>query len=825
MPDISGTDQGETITGTSGPDTIYALGGNDTVNAGADQDWLHGGSGDDTLNAGDGNDALDGEGGIDILNGGDGDDTLWAVVSATQATTVDSGDRYNGDAGHDRLILYGSLYDQTASFVTLGTQLVVSGIEELISDNRAGVAGTIAQFSAFQLVHLAAIRLTDGTSFTPGADFRAREWHLPDTGFTLDLSQGGATASIIKGGVGNDTIHGPIAVWPNDQPYQEPVVYYGEGGNDTMHGNAWMDSFIGGTGDDIAYGHAGNDRFVEGAGNDHYFGGDGNDTFYIPPSTSPSAGDQFHGEGGIDTLEIAGAGSVNLGAFNLTGIEYLFTQGAVSLTVAQAAMFHSISAASLTLLDGGTVIFANAPYTVNLSNAGNTVDSSAANWNGTYFNGGNGADRIIASQFSDTLLGGGGNDTLIGNGGGDWFNGGAGLDTFYGGDTGDTYHVDSQSELIFENAGGGTDLVWSTASFYLYANIENLTLEEGSAASFGVGNALDNVIEANANANLLIGGGGNDTLSGRGGNDSLYGQDGNDILFGEDGIDYLVGGAGDDELQGMDGADALYGEDGADRLYGGFGFFTDILVGGGGDDLLYGISDEPNPDYDRMDGGQGDDVYWVDTGADLTFEAAGGGNDTVHADVTVPNAGAYLYANVENLVLEGQTAFGVGNGLDNRLTGSDSGNWLLGGAGADTIIGGLGNDVLFGEIGADVFVFGAGEGADLVGDFQTGEDRIQLNGIYADFAQVQAGFHQNGANGAIDLGNGNLIVLKGVNLSTLTAVDFLFASAAEPAASMPKPAPAMATAWPFVDPGIGIEWLKSAPEGWMAELHGSLTFA
>ena len=40
-----------------------------------------------------------------------------------------------------------------------------------------------------------------------------------------------------------------------------------------------------------------------------------------------------------------------------------------------------------------------------------------------------------------------------------------------------------------------------------------------------------------------------------------------------------------------------------------------------------------------------------------------GGTDTVYADVKVANAGVYLYDNVENLVLVGTTAFGVGNGL------------------------------------------------------------------------------------------------------------------------------------------------------------------
>lgn len=57
-------------------------------------------------------------------------------------------------------------------------------------------------------------------------------------------------------------------------------------------------------------------------------------------------------------------------------------------------------------------------------------------------------------------------------------------------------------------------------------------------------------------------------------------------------------------------------------------------------------------------------------------------------------------------------------------------------------------------------------------------DKIQLTDNYSglhDFAAVSAHTVQVGADCAIDLGNGNLIVLLGVQMSTLTAGDFLFA--------------------------------------------------
>ncbi len=396
-------------------------------------------------------------------------------------------------------------------------------------------------------------------------------------------------------------------------------------------------------------------------------------------------------------------------------------------------------------------------------------------------------ENAIGGSGSDVIFGNDAANRLVGNDGDDELHGGGGADRLEGGSGYDKYYVDQQADVIFESLTGGVDDVFATGSFYLYANLENLTLAEGSGNIFGVGNDLANIITGNEGSNLLIAGAGDDVVSGGAGVDSLFGQDGADTLNGDAGIDYLVGGDGNDILNGGDDADALYGGDGDDVLNGGNSFSTDILVGGAGNDVLNGVSGQTNPDYDLLDGGPGDDIYYVDTGADLTFEAVGGGIDTVYANVPVAGAGVYLYANVENLVLQGTTAFGVGNELNNRINGNDIGNYLLGGAGDDTLNGGGGNDVLFGQAGADTFVFyrGPGDysgasvvslspGADVIADFEVGVDKIRFSGLgFSTFAQVQAAFSQVGADGAINFGGGEFVVLQNVNLSTLTANDFI----------------------------------------------------
>jgi Ca2+-binding RTX toxin-like protein len=159
-----------------------------------------------------------------------------------------------------------------------------------------------------------------------------------------------------------------------------------------------------------------------------------------------------------------------------------------------------------------------------------------------------GNDTLKGQAGNDKLYGGTGNDKLYGGTGDDTLDGGLGNDKLYGGTGNDTYIVDSTNDNLIEFYDQGIDNVRSAVSYALGKNLENLILVEGSSATNGIGNNLNNNILGNAANNYLSGGDGDDTLSGNGGIDSLLGGNGNDNLsvFGNN--SYLDAGDGNDTL-------------------------------------------------------------------------------------------------------------------------------------------------------------------------------------------------------------------------------------------------------------------------------------
>jgi trimeric autotransporter adhesin len=134
-----------------------------------------------------------------------------------------------------------------------------------------------------------------------------------------------------------------------------------------------------------------------------------------------------------------------------------------------------------------------------------------------------------------------------------------------------------------------------------------------------------------------------------------------------------------------------------------------------GTDNLIGIGNSlnnvftSNSGMDTLVGGAGNDTYILNNIGDIVVEDASADTDTVQC-----NFDYSLGANLENLTLTGNAVNGVGNSLNNTITGDSLDNVLDGGVGRDYMIGGLGNDTYFVDNSSDFVLEYANEGVDTV---------------------------------------------------------------------------------------------------------------
>ncbi len=131
VPDIVGTDEGETLVGDENNNIIDALAGDDTVAGGLGDDVILGGDGDDVLRGdansrnpqngaggndiifgGNGNDRIGGKAGNDILSGDAGNDLIWGdagddIIMGGTGNDILVGDNFSSGGGND-LFVFGT---------------------------------------------------------------------------------------------------------------------------------------------------------------------------------------------------------------------------------------------------------------------------------------------------------------------------------------------------------------------------------------------------------------------------------------------------------------------------------------------------------------------------------------------------------------------------------------------------------------------------------------------------------------------------------------------------------------------------------------------
>jgi Ca2+-binding RTX toxin-like protein len=787
--------------GTSGP-ANYTLNAREGL---AGLQYLYSGTGNDTLVGSSGVDFLDGGSGVNVLNGNGGDDTL--MVSGTGGGPG-AGSTYDGGAGTDVLNFSGAIAFQ-------GT---VTGIEGLSFTPANGVSlpnGTSVSMAAGIFAGLPSALTLSGTgsltvNLAPGNSYNAAGFvvaagasitHVVNGSSANDTIRGLQTADTLYGNAGNDTL-------------------IGGGGDDILDGGAGADTMTGGGGNDTYYVDSVGDVVNEltGQGIDtllvdfSYVLANGS-ALELLATIDPTATTAINltGNTGVNTITgNAGANVLTGGGgadtlFGLGGDDTLVGNASVASTLRGGAGddWYFVYRTDDTLVEvvgeGSDRVFAGVSYTLaagrqierlnTLDQAGTTAINLTGNEFGQQIFGNAGANLLTGGGGADTLFGLGGNDTLVGNvNAASTLQGGAGDDWFY---------VNHAGDSVIEAAGEGSDRVLASVSFKLTTGqaIERLQTanQAGTTALNLTGNAFGQTIFGNDGANLLTGGGGNDTLLGFGGNDTLVGNaDAASTLQGGTGDDrYLVNRAGDSviELAGegsdrvlasvsfslsgstaierLETADqagtgainltgnalgqAIFGNAGANVLSGGGG--ADTLLGLGGNDTLVGNADAAS----TLQGGAGDDWYFVHRTGDSLVELAGEGNDRLFSGVNYALSASQSIETMSTLDAAGTTAINLtGNELDQLMLGNAGANVLSGSGGADTLIGfagtdtllggdgadqlngGLGADVLNGGAGADLLVFAdalGGGNVDSVVGFTSGQDRLFLeNDVFTGLA-------------------------------------------------------------------------------------------
>lgn len=639
---ISGTALNERLNALESDDVVHAGGGNDVVNGGDGNDSLYGENGDDMLSGGAGDDLLDGGGGADILTGGSGDDTY--VVDSASDTIIE-----NDGEGTDT-VMSGVSYSLDNAALE---NLMLGGGDDLFAMGNAGD------------------NLITGNSGD-------------------NVLNGGSGADTMTGGAGNDTYYVDnaadlaveIADAGIDKVYSTASYTLGDNIEDltltgifdqdgtgnaldnVILGNDAINTLDGGDGNDTLTGQAGDDTLNGGTGGDAMDGGYGGDTYVVDNS-----GDRVIEEFvGIEHATYPGTGGV---------IYYIIPD--IDTVNASLSYILPVNIEYLTLTGGD-----------NSDGTGNALDNIITGNDGAnVLSGNDGADRLFGAAGGDTLYGGGGADTL---------DGGSGADTLAGGADGDTYYVDDGADLVVENAGDGSDMVFSAVSYTLSDNVERLTLT-GGGDIVGTGNVLNNIITGNNGINILTGGLGSDLYFVQNSGDTVV-EDAEvgtwdtimssaDFILGDnveelDLTDDAVSGTGNYQdnfihgsetnniLRGEGGNDALDGRAGNDTLYGGDG--DDTLLGG--DNIFTPDSNEQIPNMDTLDGGAGDD--YIDGGTGDGIIHGGAGDDILLGGVDVGELG-FLFTN--NDTIDG------GDGND-QIDGGSSSDKLYGGAGDDWIYGG-----------------------------------------------------------------------------------------------------------------------------------------
>jgi trimeric autotransporter adhesin len=705
------------------------------MNGNAGDNALDGGAGVDTMRGGAGNDTYTVDHANDTVMEGanEGLDSVLSAVSYTLASHVENltligtaAINATGNADANMLtgngaanILDGGLGADTLEGGGGNDIYVVDSVSDVVQENSSEGSDLVRSYITYTLgAHVEQLTLLGTSAIDAFGNSSA------------NILTGNAAGNLLDGGAGIDQLVGGMGddIYVLDTASDQITEAIGEG-FDTVR--AGFNYALGATLEALELTGAGNFTATGNAFDNVLSGNSGNNTL-----TGMGGADTMQGGAGNDTYVVENVGDV---VIEQAGEGTDLVQSSVSFTLAhdvENLTLTGSSAINATGNDGSNMLTGNS--------GANTLDGGAG---ADILQGGGGNDIYLIDDAGDQVLEGasagtdevrsgvsfalsanlenlvligsqgltGTGNTLVnritGNSGNNTLDGGAGVDTLIGGLGDDTYIADSTGEIITELAGEGNDIVQSTASYALGAQLESLVLL-GTGNLTATGNELANTLFGNSGNNTLNGLAGADSMQGGAGNDTYVVDDTGDTVIenANEGVDLVQSGVsytlsaqaenltltGSAALTGSgnDLDNLITGNSGANTLNGGNG--NDTLDGGTGNDMMFG--------------GAGDDTYFVNATGDQVSELANAGIDTVQSSVTYT-----LSAEVENLILTGTSGNTAnGNLLDNALTGNSGANTLNGMAGADIMSGAGGNDTYMVDNVGDSVIELANQGTDTI---------------------------------------------------------------------------------------------------------------
>ena len=357
-----------------------------------------------------------------------------------------------------------------------------------------------------------------------------------------------------------------------------------------------------------------------------------------------------------------------------------------------------------------------------------------------------GDDELRGLDGVDRLVGGVGNDLLKGGSGGDMYvyASGDGLDTII-----DESGVDDviyfSSELRSENL--LVSRITGTNNLFVHFGdpAHGITLtNQWSSSSYGIEqfhfvgqDGLDAGDIASRYLSTLVTTG-SDVIVGSWASEKIASGSGSDTVSSGDGDDILLGGEGDDSLSGELGNDALTGGLGNDTLNGGRGADNYYYNLGDGDDIINDVGSNDNETSVRdtlIFGGDiiADDLILSNYAGDwnsirISFVGADGSIKIASQNSSTSGIESVVFSDESHWTLAELMARYVsdqqtsgdnlihGSNFADSIAGGDGNDTVLAGAGNDSINGGGGNDYLQGGAGADTYIYGRGDGNDVVED-------------------------------------------------------------------------------------------------------------